>query len=193
MGNMYADRELVDKILRGNKQMFTLLVKQYERLVYFIVFRIIGEEERSKDVCQEAFVKVFLKLEDFNFKSKLSTWIATIAYREALNQLKKNKYRLLEDELKVENEKFHLFEEGSAQEQLEKMELKEQVHFLIGKLPHQYKTVLTLYHLNEFNYKEIYDITGWPEGTVKNYLFRARKLLKDALKKKVRNFDVTMI
>ena len=193
MASMYDDRDLVDKILKGNKQMFTLLVKQYERLVYFIVFRVMSDEEKTKDICQEVFVKVYLKLEDFNFKSKLSTWIATIAYHEALNQLKKNKYQLLEDELKVENEKYQMMDQENIHDQLEKMELKEQIHYLIDKLPHQYKTVLTLYHLNEFNYKEIYDITGWPEGTVKNYLFRARKLLKDSLKKKEKDFNVSLI
>jgi RNA polymerase sigma-70 factor (ECF subfamily) len=53
----------------------------------------------------------------------------------------------------------------------------------IGKLPLKYRTVLTLYHLNELSYNEIEEITGMPEGTVKNYLFRARKLLKDKLEK----------
>jgi RNA polymerase sigma-70 factor (ECF subfamily) len=48
-------------------------------------------------------------------------------------------------------------------------------------MPEQYRTVLTLYHLNEFSYQEIEEITGFPEGTVKSYLFRGRKLLKDKL------------
>ena len=51
----------------------------------------------------------------------------------------------------------------------------------IEKLPVHYRTVLTLYHLNEFSYLEIEEITGMPEGTVKSYLFRARKLLKEKL------------
>jgi RNA polymerase sigma-70 factor (ECF subfamily) len=56
------------------------------------------------------------------------------------------------------------------------------VHQYIEKLPVQYKAVLTLYHLDGMNYSEIVEITGMPEGTVKNYLFRARSLLKEKLK-----------
>jgi RNA polymerase sigma factor (sigma-70 family) len=52
----------------------------------------------------------------------------------------------------------------------------------INKLPLPFRAVLTMYHLNELSYKEIGEITGMPEGTVKSYLFRARKLLKNKLK-----------
>ena len=54
---------------------------------------------------------------------------------------------------------------------------------LIEELPVQYKTILTLYHVQNMSYPEICEITGMPEGTVKNYLFRARNLLKDKVKK----------
>jgi RNA polymerase sigma factor (sigma-70 family) len=54
---------------------------------------------------------------------------------------------------------------------------------LIDQLPVQYKLVITLYHLNDMNYAEIGEVTGMPEGTVKNYLFRARQLLKESVKK----------
>ena len=186
MVSMYLDQELVRKILDGNEQAFTMLVKKYERLVYFLVYRIIGEEELTKDVCQEVFVKVYLKLSDFNFKSKLSTWIATIAYRHALNQVKKDKGNRFGEEINPDQDYQEYISVGPDR-MLEETELKDQVHKLIDQLPHQYKTVLTLFHLNEFNYKEIYEITGWPEGTVKNYLFRARKLLKDVITSNVKN------
>ena len=52
---------------------------------------------------------------------------------------------------------------------------------MVDRLPEQYKTVLSLYHLEEMGYKEIVEITGLPEGTVKNYIFRARKMLKELI------------
>jgi RNA polymerase sigma factor (sigma-70 family) len=91
MGSMYEDRVLVDKILNGNKSAFALLIKSHEKMVAYMVSRIILEEDEVKDVCQEVFIKVYLHLEKFKFDSKLSTWIATIAYRYALNHLKKRK------------------------------------------------------------------------------------------------------
>ncbi len=67
---------------------------------------------------------------------------------------------------------------------LENKEMKNLVHQLVNMLPLQYRSVLTLYHINGFNYTEIANITGMPDGTVKNYIFRARKILKDILKKR---------
>lgn len=179
---MYSDKELVDKVLKGNQAAFSILVKKYERLVYHIVNRIVLDNEVTKDVCQEVFIKVYQKLEDFKFNAKLSTWIATIAYRKALNHIKmaKSKKPVNVDELVGFEPASELL---TPQQALEATDTIDYVHKLLECLPIQYKVVLTLYHLNEFNYKEIYEITGWPEGTVKNYLFRARNLLKDLIKK----------
>lgn len=190
MGNMYSDKVIVSKILEGNQNAFTLLVKKHERLVYHIVNRIVLDNEATKDICQEVFIKVYLKLEDFKFDAKLSTWIATIAYRNALNFLKKEKKVDISD---LENEGNYgtIPRTPSPLEALETKDMQIQVEKLIENLPVHYKTVLTLYHLNEFNYKEIYEITGWPEGTVKNYLFRARNLLKEMLKKGLGEVDIS--
>lgn len=185
---MYSDKELVDKILEGNRNAFALLVKKYERLVFHIVNRVVSDDEATKDLSQDVFIKVYLKLEDFKFDAKLSTWIATIAYRNALNYLKKTKNESIshaEDPATC-----NVAADASPHKELETKDIQQYVHKLIDKLPVQYKTVLTLYHLNEFNYKEIYEITGWPEGTVKNYLFRARNLLKESMKKKLGKVDV---
>lgn len=186
---MYSDKELISKILEGNQNAFTLLVKKHERLVYHLVYRIVLDNEATKDICQEVFVKVYLKLEGFKFDAKLSTWIATIAYRYALNYLKKRKSTPVDHIDTLAN-----YEKTSSPllplEALERKDIQKHIQKSIESLPLQYKTVLTLYHLNEFNYKEIYAITGWPEGTVKSYLFRARNLLKVLLEKKFNKIDI---
>ncbi len=71
------------------------------------------------------------------------------------------------------------------QKVVEKEEAKRYLMQMIESLPVNYRTVLTLYHLEEFSYKEIKEITGMPEGTIKSYLSRARKLLKGKLEKVV--------
>lgn len=91
MVNMYEDRELVDKIVNGNKSAFSILIKKYEKMVWFMVSKMVLDEDENKDICQEVFINVYLNLDKFNFQSKLSTWIATIAYRFTLNQLKKKR------------------------------------------------------------------------------------------------------
>lgn len=182
MGNMYEDKVLVNKILDGNKSAFSLLIKRYEKMVAFMVSRIVLEEADVKDVCQEVFIKVYLNLDKFKFDSKLSTWIATIAYRYALNHLKKKKrvsFSDISDEVIID----YTQPEDTPLQKLQRDEKKEYIHKMVNSLPVQYRTVITLYHLNDFSYEEIAKITGMPDGTVKSYLFRARKILKDLLKK----------
>lgn len=180
---MYEDRELVEKILNGNKQAFSILVKQYEKLVWCLVSRMVLDEDEIKDICQEVFIKIYINLEKFKFDSKLSTWIATITYRLTLNHLKKSKKVSFSDILDQDIIDTVVSEDDPLRN-LENKEMKNLVHQLVNMLPLQYRSVLTLYHFNGFNYTEIANITGMPDGTVKNYIFRARKILKDILKKR---------
>lgn len=180
---MPDEYELVHKVLEGNLYSFNILVKQYEKLVFSVAGRLLGNKEDVEDVCQEVFIKVHRHLGKFRFQSKLSTWIAKITYSCVINHLKKNRrYDEYQDDI---NEKY--FASETPESLAIKKDKENYVTGLIAQMPVQYKTVLTLYHLNEFSYLEIEEITGFPEGTVKGYLFRARKLLKEMLEKYLNN------
>ena len=178
---MTDDRTLVTRVLSGDTQAFMLLIKQYERLVAHMVGRVIKNEEDREELCQDVFLRVHAKLGEFNFQSRLSTWIATIAYRHAINHLRKKK--MLFSEIPDEEAFTKKFVEESNPETLaEERDLDLFVLKLVEDLPPQYKLVLTLYHLEGMSYPEIGEVTKMPEGTVKNYLFRARNLLKEKVK-----------
>ncbi|HWV73360.1 MAG TPA: RNA polymerase sigma factor [Pseudosphingobacterium sp.] len=185
---MLPEEELVAKILKGNASAFEILVKQYEKLVLHVTCKLIKSDEEVMDVCQEVFIKVYKGLGTFNFQSKLSTWIARIAYLTSLNHLQKYKSeninKIAGDNLELDN--YH-FSEDTPEKLLIKKDVSAYVQHLIKQLPLPYRTVLTLYHLEEFSYLEIQEITGMPEGTVKSYLSRARKLLKEKLVTYLRN------
>ncbi|MCZ4694285.1 RNA polymerase sigma factor [Ancylomarina euxinus] len=176
------EKELIHQICNGNPQAFRFLVKQYERLVFHVAARLLNRQEDLEDVCQEVFIKVHQKLPEFRGDSKLSTWIATIAYRVAVNHIKKKKAETDIDDSEREFLHNDMITYDHPQNIIEKQELKAYVRQMVDRLPSQYKTVLSLYHLEEMGYKEIVEITGLPEGTVKNYIFRARKLLKELIK-----------
>ncbi len=176
------DHALVSRIISGDKQAFRLLIKQHERLVAHMVSRLVDRNEDREELCQDVFLRVYEKIGDFNFQSKLSTWIATIAYRMGINHLRKKKIELSDI---PEDGSFtaHFISSDDAQESMEDNEIEEMTLKLIDGLPTHYKTILTLYHVDQMNYGEIGEVTGMPEGTVKNYLFRARNLLKEKVKK----------
>ena len=173
------DSELINQILNGNMNAFTFLVSRYQKLVVHITGRLIQRQDELEDVCQDVFLKVFQNLGKYRNECKLSTWIATIAYNTSINYLRKFKKG---DE--VNQDDFaalrNLADFGTSD--YEQADLHRYIREQIEKLPVHYRTVLTLYHLEEFSYQEIEQITGMPEGTVKSYLFRAKTLLKEKLK-----------
>lgn len=174
------DNELISRILNGNMNAFTFLVNRYRKLVVHITGRLIQRQEEVEDVSQEVFLKVYQSLGNYRNESKLSTWIATIAYNTGINHLRK---------LKKEDGRIN-FDDTSVLKSLadfrtenyERIDLHQYIREQIELLPVNFRTVITLYHLEEFSYQEIEQITGMPEGTVKSYLFRAKTILKEKLK-----------
>lgn len=169
--------------MAGDKNSFRELVNMHQRLVSHIVFRMIPAGPDREDVCQEVFVKVYQNLGNFRFDAKLSTWIARISYNTCLNFLDKKRLPLYDD-LADENSTFEPAapEESSRPDRAyESSRTGEIVRNEIEHLPAVYRTLVTLYHLEQMNYAEIGRIMKLPEGTVKSYLFRARKMLKGRL------------
>ena len=175
------DAELVQQVLNGNNNAFRFLVAKHERLVLHIVGRIIQRNDEVEDVCQEVFIKVFRKLKGYKGDARLSTWIAAIAYNTSISLVRKKNRR---PEQSYDEQPGLIYAEqdhGLNQQLVERDEVKNYLLEMIEQLPLHYRTVLTLFHLEEFSYREIEEITGMPEGTIKSYLSRARKLLRDKL------------
>jgi RNA polymerase sigma-70 factor (ECF subfamily) len=185
--NMLTDRQLVDAVLGGDIHAFSSLVEMTQGLVAQIVYKLIPNEEDRKDVAQDIYLKVYQHLGNFKFQSKLSTWVGQIAYNTCLNRLQKKQLAIYQAPLgdaeaseDIPGAHFFQAAEGSDQVLLRK-ELKGVLQAEIGRLPPLYQTLIGLYHQEELSYLEISRITGLPEGTVKSYLFRARKQLKDTM------------
>lgn len=179
---MDDEKILIDQILSGDRKSFEVLVRRYKRLVGHMVFRLIKQTEDREEIAQDVFLKVHQNLGRFRGESKLSTWIGCIAHRTCLNYLKKKRLPFSD----MDGEETQI--PGDRSDQPDKLLEKEQrgafIREQIKALPTQYGTVLTLFHLEELEIKEISTILEMPEGTVKNYLFRGRKLLKERLLRK---------
>ena len=195
---MNTDQELVDRILAGDKDAFRQLFQENRRLVEHIVIRMISNQADREEICQEVFLKVFDNLNTFHFKSRIQTWIGRIAYNTSLNYLRKKGPELYEDFSKIQEDsgKERVFEmhlqsdEPLPDEYSEIQDRNKTVRRLIEKLPVTYRTILTLFHLNGQNYQEIGDIMALPEGTVKSYLFRARKMLREYFEALLQGEDI---
>ena len=173
------DAELISQILSGNMNAFTFLVNRYQKLVIHIAGRLIQRQDELEDVCQDVFLKVYQNLGKYRNECKLSTWIATIAYNTGINYLRKFKKG---NEVNQDDSLILRNLTDFKSPDYEQTDLHRYIREQIELLPVHYRTVLTLFHLDEFSYQEIEQITGMPEGTVKSYLYRAKALLKEKLK-----------
>lgn len=181
---MLSDRDLVKRIMEGDRHAAALLIHRTEKLVAQIVFKMLGNHPDRKDLTQDIYLKTFRYLPRFRFQSKLSTWVAQISYTTCLDHLKK--YSPEQVVLPADEE---LLADPIATREVSKdasqlLAIKERAEILerlTADLPPVYQTLVTLFHKEELSIEEIMDITGLPSGTVKNSLFRARKVLKERL------------
>lgn len=187
---MVADQPLVEMVLKGNTNAFKTIMKNTEDLVAQIVFKMIPIAEDRKDIAQDIYLKTFQKLSTFQFRSRLSTWIAQIAYNTCFSYLEKKKLIFPGNDMDNNGEGEQLLETlhnkiAPAKNETENIIFQKELSGIlkseIDKLSPVYKTLITLYHNEELSYSEIGEITSLPEGTVKSYLFRARKTLRNNL------------
>ena len=191
-GQNNTDRCLVERVLGGDNIAFGIIIKNTENLVAKIVFDTIPNDGDRKDIAQDIYLKAYQKLHSFKFQSKLSTWIAQISFNTCIDHLRKRKLVFLENKMEKketgqENDMLDLAntEKGIFPEAADNVVMEKNISGIlktaIEKLPAIYKTLVTLYHHEELSYDEIGQITGLPPGTVKSYLFRARRELKNHL------------
>ena len=186
-----TDQQLVALVLKGNTAAFGQLVLRTEGLVTQMVFKMIRHPADRPDIAQEVYLKVFKSLAGFKFQAKFSTWVGQITYNTCLHYLEKKRLVLVDlSEQKLDDAS----EEGRSppvslvagpehdpEIALFDQDLASVLSTAIEQLPPLYRTLIALYHQQELSYEEISQITSLPDGTVKNYLFRARKLLKQYL------------
>ena len=181
--SMDDDRSLVTAVLANTPGAFERLVREYQGLCWHIIQRMVRHPEDTRELCQEAFLRVHQCLHQYRFDAALKSWIGQVAYSVAKRHLERKRIPLAEPTadgdglslLDLVGDGFDL-ETATADD-----EIARHLHAAIETLPPLQRTVLTLYHLDELPIAEIAGITGLAEGTIKSHLFRSRKLLCDAL------------
>ncbi|HSP13859.1 MAG TPA: sigma-70 family RNA polymerase sigma factor [Thermoanaerobaculia bacterium] len=180
------DRALVARILGGDRDRFSELLARYEKRVINYVYRITHRYEDAHDLTQEIFVKVYLALDRYDPKYHFSTWLFRIAQNSAIDALRKKTIsevplvRTTDDEPAGKEREFA--DSGvSPYRALKNKQLSAAIDHAVEKLPPDYRELIQLRHFAELSYEEIASMKKLPLGTVKNKLFRARNLLKEAL------------
>ena len=174
-----TEYEIIEQVLKGDTQLFRLLVDKYKNKIFHIVYKQIGSHTIAEDLCQEIFLKTFKGLSSFRKESQFQTWLIQIALNTTNTYLSSKAHRTqkLEDkEIEVETS---THESPSAHyEQKEKLNA---FRNCFAKLGPAFREVVTLCGFEERAYTEAAEILNIPTGTVKSRLNKARLLLKDCL------------
>lgn len=169
------DRLVVERCLGGDTAAFRTLVERYQRVLFTVAARMLGDADQAADAAQDAFVSAYRKLQTYDSRHKFFSWLYRILVNECLNVRRSR--RLLEP-----------LDAGMAggdnpQRTAEQAELRTSVRLALGRLTPAYREVVVLRHYAGMSYVEIAEAIGAPEKTVKSRLYSARQQLGEDLLK----------
>ncbi len=184
------DFEMISKAINGNQTAFKDLMTRYRGQIFSLMFRMVHSQEEAEDLVQEAFMKAFMSLKNFNYEYAFSTWLYKIATNNCIDHLRKKKlqtfsidapiaYKDSEYQIEIPDLTYH------PEKEMMKNERAGIIKTAIDELPEKYKRVIFLRHSEELSYEEISEMLKIPIGTVKARIFRAREMLNKFLKGKI--------
>jgi len=187
MSEINVDQKLVERVQRGDKSAFNLLVTKYQHKVANLVSRYVKNQSDVPDIVQEAFIKAYRALPNFRGDSAFYTWLYRIAVNCAKNHMVASNRKPPGSDIEVEDAEVYdsgeaLRENASPEKLLLTNEIKKVVFDTIEQLPEDLRTAINLRELEGLSYEEIASIMECPVGTVRSRIFRAR----DAVDKKIR-------
>lgn len=162
----------------GNKDAFSRLVEAYQRPVYNLAFRLLGNTQEAEDATQETFVRAYTRLRQYDGSHKFATWLFSIANHHCIEQLRKRRVRLV---LVEANPLLHkLPDDGARPEQRVLGQLQAaEVQTLLDGLAPEHRTLLVLRYWEGYSPEQIGETLGLTAPAVKSQLFRARKQLAE--------------
>lgn len=187
------DSKVVQRVLEGEKELFEILLRRYNQRLFRVIRSYIHSEDDVQDIMQDAYVKAYLKLQQFNNQSSFSTWLIRIAINEALQHIRKHK-RLITNYGKKErlDNVFQL--PDTNQMNPEKQAIKNETRILVERavdqLPEKYKVVFVLHQIEGLSNPEIAECLKLTESNVKVRLHRAKNLLKEELFKSTQDASI---
>jgi RNA polymerase sigma-70 factor (ECF subfamily) len=182
-----TDEELVRLSLQ-NKQHFYSLIKRYEKKILRYVYRISeSTQPESEDILQDIFIKAYCNLNGFNQNLKFSSWIYRIAHNETINFLRKNRIRLQNSFVRLNDDdicnlSLFIHDQSHPDQTLLTRDKEDKLRELLVQLPRKYREVLVLRYLEDKKYGEISDILQKPPGTVATLIKRAKSKFKKMVK-----------
>ena len=187
---------IVEKAKQGDNDSFNTLFTETYNDVYYFALKTVKDETLAADVTQETFVTVFQNISTLNDPVAYPAWSRQITYRHCLQYLKKQNREVAVDENEDGTTIFDTLEEERTEfipeENLDKDDFKKTILDMVDSLPEEQRTAVILYYYDELSVKEIAEIQGVTEGTVKSRLNYARKAIKASVESYEKKHNVKL-
>jgi RNA polymerase sigma-70 factor (ECF subfamily) len=171
------DARTVEACLAGDRKAYRMLMDLYEKKLFNAAYRVVDDYEDAMDATQSTFVKAYENLHTFDPSRRFFSWIYRILLNESLNILKARKrFDELNDDIKVASK--------NPEERYGDQETGRHIQSALMDLNTDHRVVIVLKHFQGMSYREMSDVVGIPEKTIKSRLFSARRQLKDILLRK---------
>jgi len=195
MGEQDSDPLLVERVQKGEKRAFDLLVRKYQHKLVSVISRYISDWSECQDVAQEAFVRAYRAIGSFRGDSAFYTWLYKIAINTAKNYLVSQGRRPPTDDIEVDDAMLiegdtRLKETATPLHELLRQEIEQTVFATVEQLPEELKTAITLREVDGLSYEEIAEKMKCPIGTVRSRIFRAREAIDTQLRPLLSNSKV---
>lgn len=174
---------IIAKVKQGDMVAFNALIDEYKAMAFTIALRLLKSREDAEEVTQDAFVKAYKKINQYEGNSKFSTWLYTIVYNTALTRLRKKQLDTQHLDSLSSEAMNDYSETGTEWRIIQKKERSNYIQQALNLLREEDQVVITLFYLNENSLTEICQITGWELSKVKVKLHRSRKRLLTELEK----------
>ncbi|KJD43777.1 RNA polymerase sigma factor [Paenibacillus terrae] len=182
--NSNISLEEIDKLLSGDQQAFTQFYIEYHAMLYRHALKYMNNHEDAEDIVQEAFTRIYLNIQNFNFSCRLSTWMKAIVKNLCIDRFRKKSGKpslSLDVPIGEDNSSFRdtIVDEGKLPEQLI-IEKEEHIGILniVEEMPLSYRDVFVLRFFSDYSMKEIAKNLSMELNTVKTNIFRSKKFLK---------------
>lgn len=187
MGERGIDQALVERVQKGDKQAFDVLVLKYQNKIIQLIYRYVHDPDEAKDVAQEAFIKAYKAIDRFRGDSAFYTWIYRIAINTAKNHLVASSRRPPKNDIDAQDAEQYegamgLKEYATPERLLLRDEIQAVIAKAIDELPDDLRTAIILRELEGLSYEEIAETMECPIGTVRSRIFRARDAIDTRLK-----------
>lgn len=174
-----GDRELVDAVRGGSRRAFETLVERYAMPVRRVIFRIVRDSQAADDVVQDVFMRAFAHIDDSQSERPFGCWIVTVARNAAIDEVRRSNRRGIFAVGAPESD--HRGWEIGPEEIVVRNDERVRLHRALDTLPTNFRLVLDLYYFKDLRYREIALELGLPLGTVKTYIARGKKRLRDVV------------